>query len=133
MSTRPNGPTDLDQEVSNRIRTIRMQRGLSLKEVADKVGLVFQQYHKFETGLLRVSAGLLIALADALNCEVADFIPPELRGEKTLDLNLRLDMLKHEIVDLVRETQSEETLLALKTLLAKQSDIEAKSVSGTTG
>ena len=133
MSTRSNGPADLDQHVSDRIRAIRTQRGLSLKDVADKVGLVFQQYHKYETGLLRVSAGLLISLADALDCAVADFIPPELRGEKTTDLGLRLDILKQDIMSLVRETQSENTLLALKTLLEEQSEVTTKSANRTTG
>lgn len=133
MSSRSNAPTDLDKHVSNRVRAIRMQRGLSLKQVADKIGLMYQQFHKYEAGLLRISAGLLVSLAEALECEVADFFPPELRGDKTLDVDLRLDLLKQEIITLVQDIDSEQALLALRTLLQKESNREAEAVNGTTG
>ena len=133
MSTRSDAPTNLDQHVSKRIRTIRMQRGLSLKEVADKVGMAFQQFHKFEAGLLRVSAGLLISLAEVFDCEVTDFFPPELRGEKALEMSIRVEMLQQEIVNLVLQTKSEQSLLAIKTLLERQANLEAETMTGATG
>ena len=133
MSTRSNAPADLDQHVSNRIRKIRMQRGLTLKEAADKVGLMFQQYHKYEAGLLRVSAGLLVSLAEIFDCEVSDFFPPELRGDSAADLDLRVEILKQEIMSMVRETTSEKTLLAFKILLERQSEAESNSINGATG
>ena len=126
MATRSNAPTDLDQLVSKRIRMIRMQRGMTLKDVASELGIVFQQLHKYEAGLLRVSAGMLASLARIFNCDVADLFPPELKVDQSLDPDVRIDLLKQDVVNLVLESGSETTLLALKTLLenAARSEVE---------
>lgn len=102
---------------------------MTLQHVAEKLDMVFQQLHKYEAGLVRVSAGMLISLAEIFECEVADLIPPLLRGVKPLDVDARLDILKKEIVNLVLASNSESTLIALKTLLERSISHEPEVVA----
>ncbi|MGG5809773.1 helix-turn-helix domain-containing protein [Falsiroseomonas sp. CW058] len=55
-----------DQHVGRRIRERRLQRGLSLAEVAQGIGVSTQQARKYEAGRNGVPAGRLVALGDLL-------------------------------------------------------------------
>lgn len=116
-SKRSNAPTAVDKDVSERIRSIRLQKGLSQADVASAIGIVHQQYHKYESGLNRFSAGMMVKIAEVLDCMVEDLFPPTLRGNKTLDSEQRIDVLKQELVQLVLDSSSEAQLIALRTIL----------------
>lgn len=60
-STRP-----VDVLVGHNIRILRMQQGLSQTELAQRIGLTFQQIQKYENGANRVGASRLIQVAGAL-------------------------------------------------------------------
>ena len=57
------GPHPIDVLVGRRARERRALEGMSQAEVADKLGLAFQQLHKYEKGLNRISASRLYELA----------------------------------------------------------------------
>jgi transcriptional regulator with XRE-family HTH domain len=63
----------VDLHVSCRIRERRTMLGLTQQEMAVLVGVTYQQLHKYETGINRISAGRLYQLAEALEVEVAYF------------------------------------------------------------
>jgi transcriptional regulator with XRE-family HTH domain len=115
-SRRSSAPTTVDKEVSERIRSIRLQKGKSQADVAGHIGIVHQQYHKYESGLNRVSAGMLVKIADCLDCKVEDLIPPALRGSTSLESDFRMDVLKQELITLIMDSQSESQLIAFRTL-----------------
>jgi DNA-binding transcriptional regulator YiaG len=62
-----------DVEIGQKIRALRLQRGLSQSGLADGIGLTFQQVQKYEKGTNRVSAGRLQKIADMLNIPVMFF------------------------------------------------------------
>lgn len=62
----------IDKYVGSRIRVIRHARGMTLKQVAKKIKVEFQQLQKYESGGNRISASRLVLLARALDCSVAD-------------------------------------------------------------
>src|SRR3954447_17370219 len=62
---------DVDRHVGARIRERRLGLGLSLQEVAKLAGSTYQQQHKYEKGVNRISAGRLHAIARALGPVVA--------------------------------------------------------------
>jgi transcriptional regulator with XRE-family HTH domain len=64
------GPQDVDLEVARRIRRRRLELGLTQQEVAELLGVIYQQLHKYELGISRVSAGRLHRIAQALGVEV---------------------------------------------------------------
>jgi transcriptional regulator with XRE-family HTH domain len=65
--------TDIDQHVGARIRARRIVLGLTQQQLADAIGVTYQQAHKYERGVDRVSAGRLFQIAEALNAPTSYF------------------------------------------------------------
>ena len=63
----------VDVHVGKRIRHRRWTLGTTQQQLADKVGIKFQQIQKYETGANRVSASRLWDIAGALNVPVSFF------------------------------------------------------------
>jgi len=63
----------VDAHVGKRIRHRRWMIGMTQQQLADKVGIKFQQIQKYETGMNRVSASRLWDIADALGVTIAFF------------------------------------------------------------
>jgi transcriptional regulator with XRE-family HTH domain len=62
-----------DIEIGRKIRTLRLERGLSQSRLANGIGLSFQQLQKYESGANRVSAGRLQKIAELLGVPVMVF------------------------------------------------------------
>ncbi|MHC2432653.1 helix-turn-helix domain-containing protein [Bradyrhizobium sp. USDA 4451] len=65
--------TDLDTRIGERIRTQRRLVGLTQKELASRLDIVFQQLQKHENGTSRVPASRLYEIAQALNTPITHF------------------------------------------------------------
>jgi transcriptional regulator with XRE-family HTH domain len=63
----------IDQHVGRQIRHWRMLAGKSQAQLAERLGLTFQQIQKYENGANRISAGRLLQIADFFGVEVEDF------------------------------------------------------------
>ena len=66
-------PHPVDVHVGKRIRHRRWLVGMTQQQLAERVGIKFQQIQKYETGANRVSASRLWDIADALEVEVSFF------------------------------------------------------------
>jgi transcriptional regulator with XRE-family HTH domain len=64
---------DTDRHVGARIRERRIMLGLSQSEMADLVGVTYQQAHKYERGINRISAGRLYEISAVLGVPVGYF------------------------------------------------------------
>jgi len=62
-----------DAEVGRRVRSRRLECRLSQTELADKVGVTFQQVQKYEKGVNRIGAGRLQRIAEALDVPITFF------------------------------------------------------------
>jgi transcriptional regulator with XRE-family HTH domain len=62
----PRNPTPVDVAVGRNVRVWRMARGLSQTELANSVGVTFQQVQKYESGGNRISMGRLKKIAKVL-------------------------------------------------------------------
>lgn len=93
----------VDVHVGKRIRHRRWLIGMTQQQLAEKVGIKFQQIQKYETGANRVSASRLWDISDAMEVPVSFFfdglqdegkavadkasVPEDLMGDKeALDL-----------------------------------------------
>ncbi len=92
----------VDVHVGKRIRHRRWLVGMTQQQLAEQVGIKFQQIQKYETGANRVSASRLWDIAEALDVSVSFFfegigetkdeseksaVPSDLMGDKeALDL-----------------------------------------------
>ncbi len=64
---------DVDTHVGKRIRHRRWMTGLTQQQLADKVGITFQQIQKYETSMNRVSASRLWDIANAMGVPITFF------------------------------------------------------------
>ena len=64
---------DIDRHVGARIRERRIMLGLTQQQLADLIGVTYQQAHKYERGINRVSAGRLFEVARVLSVPVSYF------------------------------------------------------------
>lgn len=64
---------DVDHYVSLRIRQRRIMLGLTQQQMAELIGVTYQQAHKYETGINRISAGRLYQIAQALGVDIGYF------------------------------------------------------------
>ena len=86
---------DIDRHVGARIRERRVMLGLSRHQLADIVGVTYQQEHKYERGINRVSAGRLFEIACGLSVpvnyffeglDVQDGLPASMRERMCLEM-----------------------------------------------
>ena len=95
----------VDVHVGKRIRHRRWLVGMTQQQLAERVGIKFQQIQKYETGANRVSASRLWDIADALDVAVSFFfegLDSESAGkESTNDIPADL-MGDKEALDLIR-------------------------------
>jgi transcriptional regulator with XRE-family HTH domain len=72
--TRPTArASSTDRQVGARIRERRIMLGLSQQQLAQMIGVTYQQAHKYERGLNRISAGRLFEIAQVLSVPVSWF------------------------------------------------------------
>ena len=64
---------DIDHHVGARIRERRIMLGLTQQQLADLIGVTYQQAHKYERGINRVSAGRLFEIGRVLSVPVSYF------------------------------------------------------------
>ncbi len=62
-----------DRHVGARIRERRLMLGLSQQQLARLIGVTYQQAHKYERGLNRISAGRLFEIAQVLHVPISWF------------------------------------------------------------
>lgn len=95
----------VDVHVGKRIRHRRWLVGMTQQQLAEKVGIKFQQIQKYETGMNRVSASRLWDIAAALSISVSFFFEglDEVEASAALESDVPNDILKDkEALELVR-------------------------------
>jgi transcriptional regulator with XRE-family HTH domain len=120
-ATRRRGPhraRDIDHHIAARLRQRRTVLGLTQQQVAEMLGVTYQQAHKYETGANRVSAGRLHQLARALGVEPGYFYEGLGSGERP-----RPTARQRQMVELARSfaalsRQQQEALCELARALA---------------
>ena len=107
------GPDPIDVYVGSRLRQRRVSLGMSQTELADRIGLTFQQLQKYETGANRVSASTLWRAADAIDVPVTYFFDGladggQIASPEDIDVVvLRITQKVRWIAPAVRQTLSE--------------------------
>jgi transcriptional regulator with XRE-family HTH domain len=64
---------EIDDYVGQRIRERRIMLGLTQQQLAEMIGVTYQQAHKYERGINRVSAGRLFEIARVLSVPIGYF------------------------------------------------------------
>ena len=100
--------------------------GLSQSALAEHLGLTFQQVQKYERGANRVSASMLVHIAEKLQCTVSMLIGETERGVDLPDSDLLSGLLTSGASDLLRaynaicSTSQRQMLLKLARAMAQE-------------
>jgi transcriptional regulator with XRE-family HTH domain len=99
----PTQAKTLDAHVGQRIRDKRNERGMSQTEVANALGVTFQQVRKYERGTNRVGASRLYDLSRILNVPVQIFFEGLENQADTLrgDAENVVHLIKPDTIELV--------------------------------
>jgi len=81
----------IDKHVGSRIRERRILLGYTQQQMAKLIGVTYQQAHKYERGINRISAGRLYSIANALNVPISYFFE-ELHPTDTTETTSRQRM-----------------------------------------
>ena len=95
---------DVDRAIGRRVRERRVMLGLTLQQLAEPLGIAYQQLAKYERGANRVPAGRLHQIAQALGTDVGQFfegLEPEGGHERAEPAGVRARALM--VLGLVRD------------------------------
>ena len=96
----------VDLHVGKRVRHRRWMVGMTQQQLAEKIGIKFQQVQKYETGMTRVSASRLWDISQALDVDIGYFfegIEERSATTKRTTSNVPTDILADkEALDLIR-------------------------------
>lgn len=96
---------DIDLYVGKRLRRRRRLLGLTQQQLAESVGIRFQQIQKYECGANRISASRLFELSEALHVPVQYFYDGLSEDDREGPINPELNpdvLSQKETIDLIR-------------------------------
>jgi transcriptional regulator with XRE-family HTH domain len=71
---------DLNSLVSSRIRTIRLSKNISQKDVASAINLSETAYSRIENGITQLTIAVLVEICQKLNCKIEEVL--DIEGKK---------------------------------------------------
>jgi transcriptional regulator with XRE-family HTH domain len=128
---------DLDRWVGDRMRARRVMLGLTQQQLADLIGVTYQQAHKYEKGINRIAGGRLYTIAQALGVEVGFFYEgigaPAGAGKPTAQQRQLLELTRNFVAITDRRQQDAicnlaRSLACLDTAAAKENDEVAEGM-----
>ena len=120
--TRPRAQ-DIDRHVGTRMRERRIMLGLTQQQLAELIGVTYQQGHKYEKGVNRIAGGRLYTIAQALGVEVGFFYEgigaPAGAGKPTAHQRLLLELTRNFVA--IADRRQQEAICNLARSLAATS------------
>lgn len=58
----------------NKIKSIRLKRGITQKELAEKIGVKQKDISRWENDVYKPKVNKLIRIAEALSCDIKDLL-----------------------------------------------------------
>ena len=123
MAKPKRGPSTaaVGNHVGGRIRERRIVLGLTQQQLAEMIGVTYQQAHKYERGINRVSAGRLFEIARALSTPITYFydgIGEEGPRQITLHQRMQLEIARNFVE--IRNEKHQEAVSQLARALARR-------------
>jgi transcriptional regulator with XRE-family HTH domain len=111
---------EVDRHVGARVRDRRILLGMTQHQLAGLIGVTYQQEHKYEKGINRVSAGRLYRIALALGVQVSHFyegLADEGGSAPSPNQRLLLELARNFLG--IRDRKHQEAVVSLARALAE--------------
>jgi transcriptional regulator with XRE-family HTH domain len=117
-------------KVADRIRLRRQQRNISQSELAESIGISFQQFQKNEMGRNRISVGRLVEIARILGTTPHDLLlwdnnAEQNNFEKRISRNL-LDTQINSLWDKLQSKRFRKAIMLLLKIMIEEINIQPK-------
>jgi transcriptional regulator with XRE-family HTH domain len=114
-------PSQIDIVIGRNVRLWRMARHLSQAELANQVGVTFQQLQKYEVGNNRIPTGRLLKLARALGLDISTLLDGTdvTRPEKLAKLVLFDDPRSYRLASAFNAITNEDLRLRITEMVEK--------------
>jgi transcriptional regulator with XRE-family HTH domain len=114
-------PGYIDKKIGIKINLRRTALGLSQKDLANKIGVTFQQVQKYEQGKNRVTLTRLISISNSLNIQIDYFLKD--------CINTNLESYSHEsegipFIDTKEATQLIDAYSSIKSSESRKHTLE---------
>ncbi|MEZ5824139.1 MAG: helix-turn-helix transcriptional regulator [Geminicoccaceae bacterium] len=119
---------DIDRHVGARMRERRIMLGLTQQQMAELIGVTYQQAHKYEKGINRIAAGRLYTIAHALGVDVSYFfegMDGERNFKPTPQQRMLLELARNFIS--LPSRRHQEALCSLARALANAEEVDDAS------
>ena len=73
MARKNNNIQEVDRFIGDKIYALRLAKGLSRQQLAEVIGVTYQQLQRYEKGTNRISVGRLVLIVKALNKTIEYF------------------------------------------------------------
>ena len=93
----------IDLYVGRRIKLLRKQKHITQKDLAERLGITFQQIQKYEKGLNRLPASRMLSICMALNITPNDLFLDLLSKEYPLKEPVDYTSQEVELIESVRQ------------------------------
>ena len=120
------GPDAVDKLVGRNIRVLRLAKELSQTELADGLGITFQQVQKYEKGTNRVGSGRLLKISAVLGVKITDFFEGTDRPHDTARTSVFEQLAQPEAFRLVQAFSGVDRPNIRRTLVRLIEQIAAK-------
>jgi transcriptional regulator with XRE-family HTH domain len=116
-----------DALVGKRLRTQRLVRKMTQTQLADRIGITFQQIQKYENGTNRIGAGRLQAIAEALSVPPSFFFGTSTRAsQEAVDatfkfLNTRRSLKLVSDFSSIKDSRVQTAIVGLVEMISKAS------------
>jgi len=85
----------VDKEVGSRVHQLRISKGMSRQQLAERIGVTHQQLQKYEKATNRISVGRLTTIATALNKPISYFFDEVVMENITGHLRLVIELSRN--------------------------------------
>lgn len=103
----------IDQKIGQKIKELRKRYGISQIELAERIGISFQQIQKYEKGSTRISVMRLQQISEAFDVKITDFIEEKGKIPKVSDAGAEYGSRRNLSEELQLLNREEKTLLRL--------------------
>jgi transcriptional regulator with XRE-family HTH domain len=117
----------VDRLVGERVRLLRLARGISQTALGTRIGVTFQQVQKYEKGVNRISASKIVEIAHTLGVDVSDLFegaaePVSVTGmaEREGYIPTAVDLSIIRTLSEIRDTKVKRRILDLISSLASE-------------
>ena len=115
--TSPRQPDQVDQHVGQQVRLQRKNCRMSMKQLAEKICITYQQVQKYETGANRIPVSRLALIAELLGGSPGDFYPDASLNSFAEGTQQSFSSLSHDEQRLLRAFKAIPSQQAQKALL----------------